>query len=221
MFGLFSRAAASIQTLLDIVLPRNERVIRADAYTLEDIAVNPQVHEASRIAITTLLSYRDTVVEDLIRAVKYDGSRHAAGLLAEVLAEYLREEIASLHAFSTRSIILIPLPLHVRRAQERGFNQIAFIMEQLPEEFRDGSLARIEHDALMRIRETRPQTRLTRAERLVNVKDAFAVRDIAAALDCHAFVIDDVTTTGATLAEAVRPLQGLNIPVSPLALAKA
>jgi ComF family protein len=221
MLGLFKRVAVFIQASLDVILPRKERVIRVETYRIEDLRVNPEAHEASGISITTLLSYRDTATEDLIRAVKYDGSRHAARLLAEVLAEYLREEIASIHTFSTRPVILIPLPLHAHRAEERGFNQIEFIMEQLPEEFRDGRLSRIEHDALMRTRETRPQTRLTRAERLINVKDAFAVRTIAAALDCHAFVIDDVTTTGATLAEAVRPLQSLNIPVSPLALARA
>lgn len=221
MPGLLHRAAASIQTLLDIVLPRKERVARSETYRIEDLAVNPEVHAASGITITTLLAYRDNATKDLIRAVKYDGSRYAARLLAEVLAEYLREEIASIRAFSTHPIILIPLPLHARRAQERGFNQVGFILEQLPEEFRDGTEARIAHDALTRTRETRPQTRLSRAERLINVKDAFAVHDIAAVLECHAFVIDDVTTTGATLTEAIRPLRGLDIPVSPLALARA
>lgn len=221
MVRLFRMVAVSIQAILDIVLPRKERAVRTESYSLADIPVSPSEHEACGIAITSLLSYREPIVEDLIRAVKYDGSHHASRLLAEVLAEYLREEIASIRSFSVRPVVLIPLPLHPERRLERGFNQIEFIMEKLPVEFHDGSAARISRDVLVRVRETPPQTHLSRAERLTNVKGAFAVSDMASVLDAHAFVIDDVTTTGATLAEAVRPLINLGVPVSALALARA
>lgn len=221
MVRLFRMVALSIQALLDVVLPRKERVVRTESYHFEDIPVSPTEHEACSITITTLLSYREPIVEDLIRAVKYDGSHHAARLLAEVLAEYLREEIASIRAFSIRPIVLVPLPLHPRRRLERGFNQIEFIMEKLPAEFRDGSYARIGENVLMRVRETAPQTHLSRAERLVNVKGAFAVDDCTSVVDSHAFVIDDVTTSGATLAEATRSLMSLGIPVHALAFARA
>ena len=221
MRRLFMMVAVSIQSLLDLVLPRTERTIRTENYTIEDVVVSPTAHEACGITITTLLSYRESIAEDLIRAVKYDGSHHAARVLAEILAEYLREEVASIRSFSIRPVVLVPLPLHPNRRLERGFNQIEFIMEKLPTEFRDGSFARIGRDVLLRVRETTQQTHLSRAERLLNVKGAFAVSDVTAVLDAHAFVIDDVTTTGATLAEAVRPLATLGIPVNALALARA
>ena len=131
MRRLFMRVAVSIQLLLDLVLPRTERTVRTENYALEDIVVSPTEHEASGIAITTLLSYRESIVEDLIRAVKYDGSHHAARLLADILAEYLREEVASIRSFSIRPVVLVPVPLHPNRQLERGFNQIEFIMEKL------------------------------------------------------------------------------------------
>lgn len=221
MLRLVRAVAVAIQALLDVILPRKERAVRTEVYVLEDIPVSPAEHEACGITITTLLSYREPIVEDLIRAVKYDASDHASRLLAEVLAEYLREEIASVRSFSTRSILLIPVPLHPERKIERGFNQIEFIIEKLPIEFHDGSLSRIGRDVLVRVRETKQQTHLSRAERLTNVKGAFAVSDLARAVDAHVFVIDDVTTTGATLAEAVRPLINLGVPTCALALAKA
>ena len=169
MRRLFMMVATSIQLLLDIVLPRKERTIRTEKYALEDIEVSPAEHEACGIAITSLLSYRETAVEDLIRAVKYDGSHHAAGLLADILAEYLREEVASIRSFSVRPVVLVPLPLHPNRLLERGFNQIEFIMDKLPVEFHDGSLAQIGRDVLLRVRETAQQTHLNRVERLLNV----------------------------------------------------
>jgi len=221
MLRLVRAVAVAIQALLDVILPRKERVVRIEQYVLEDLSISPAEQEACGISITTLLSYREKAVEDLIRAVKYDGSHQAATLLAEVLAEYLREEIASLRSFSTRPILLIPLPLHPERRAARGFNQIEFIIEKLPIEFHDGSLSRIGRDVLVRVRETRQQTHLSRTERLTNVKGAFAVSDLASAVDAYAFVIDDVTTTGATLAEAVRPLTSLGVPTCALALARA
>lgn len=221
MVRLFRAVTLAIQGFLDIVLPRKERVVRAETYDFEDIPIAPVAHESLGITITTLLPYREHVVEDLIRAVKYDHSRHAARLLSECVAEYLREEIASIRAFTTRSILLVAIPLHPNRESERGFNQITEILSFLPAEFRDGNLARIGEDVLVRVRETKQQTRLTRTERIENVRGAFAVSNLETVRDAHVIVIDDVTTTGATLAEAARPLKNLNVPVTLIALAHA
>lgn len=213
MFGAFARA---IQSLLDIVLPRKERVIRIEHYSLEDIPVAPQEHDACGVQITTLMHYREKAVEDLIRALKYDRSGHAARLLAGALAEYLHEEVANLKNFSTKPIVLIPVPLHASRERERGFNQIQKVLDALPREFKDGSMSRIESHALVRTRATPQQTRLSRRDRLSNVAGAFALaRPIE---DSHIILIDDVTTTGATMAEAARSLKGI---VTLLALAHA
>lgn len=221
MIALVRRVAIVIQTLLDIVLPRKERIVRTESYRADDIPVSPSGHEAWGITITTLLSYREPAVEDIIRAVKYDASRAAARLLADILAEYLREEIASIRIFSVHPILLIPVPLHKKRAQKRGFNQIEFILEQLPAEFRDGSTSRVEHGILLRVRNTPQQTQLRRSERVANVRNAFIIANPAAVIDTHAFIIDDVTTTGATLVEAARPFAYLGASVHALALARA
>jgi ComF family protein len=209
--------AIAIQTILDTIMPRKERVVRIDHYSLEDIPVAPVEHEVLDVHITTLLEYKTQVVQDLVKALKYDRAGVAAKLLAGALAEYLREEVANLRAFSTRPIILVPVPLHASRVRERGFNQIEKVLQNLPEEFRNGELSRIDSTSLIRTRATPQQTRLSRSERLRNVEGAFQLtRDID---DAHIILIDDVTTTGATLSEASRPLATKS--VSLLALAHA
>lgn len=106
--------------------------------------------------------------------------------------------------FSAKPIVLMPVPLHASRMRERGFNQIEKVLQNLPEEFRNGTLSRIDAHSLVRTRATPQQTRLSRSERLRNVEDAFA---LASPIDdAHIILIDDVTTTGATLIEAARPL---------------
>lgn len=210
--------ASLIQFALDVILPRKERIVRIDSYSLEDLPVSPVEHEACGTTITTLLNYRDQSVQDVIKALKYDHSGSAAKLLAEALAEYLREEIANIRLFSTQAIVLIPVPLHPSRLRERGFNQIEKVLNALPEEFKVGTLARIDTTSLVRTRATPQQTRLSRSERLKNVTGAFAA-SVSTLHDSHIILIDDVTTTGATLTEAARPLTGTHVAL--LALAHA
>ena len=207
--------------LLDIILPRKARTLRAEHWTLHDLVVSPKDHDACGIRITTLLDYKNPAVEDCIRSLKYDGSSHSAKLLAEALADYLREEIAQIKSFSVRPILLVPIPLYKTRERERGFNQVETILKKSPREFLDGTLASYSPRALARIRETKQQTHLSRAERLQNMTGAFSVPVPESVRDSHIFLIDDVTTTGATLAEAARALEQSGAEVSALALARA
>ena len=85
----------------------------------------------------------------------------------------------------------------------------------------DGTLATFAPRALVRTRATKQQTKLSRAERLQNMTGAFSVPDVEAVQGTHIFLIDDVTTTGATLAEAAKPILKAGAKVSALALARA
>jgi predicted amidophosphoribosyltransferase len=90
---------------------------------------------------------------------------------------------------------LIPVPLGARRLRNRGYNQSERIAAAL------GELTGlpVRNDGLVRRRETRTQTALTPEGRQANVAGAFAADDVAG-LAC--VLVDDVFTTGATLAEA-------------------
>lgn len=212
---------AVLEVMFDTILPLRERSARTKARGAEDIPLSPTVHELLGTHITTLMDYRAGPVQDLIRSLKYDGSRHAASLAGELLADYVREELSSQRAFSARKILIVPIPLHASRARERGFNQIELVLQALPREMRDGSLSTLMPGALVRVRETAPQTRLPRAERLSNVAGAFEVFDARFVERTHVFLVDDVTTTGATLANAATALRRAGAEVTLLALARA
>ncbi len=212
---------AMFEAVLDTILPLRARSARTKARSAEDIPLMPTMHELLRVSITTLMDYQNPAVEDLIRSLKYDGSGYGARLAATLLADYLREEIASHRSFSQKKILLVPVPLHKSRARERGFNQIELVLKALPKEFRVGPLSYVEVGALERTRATKPQTRLPRSERLSNVAGAFAVKDKSLVRGTHIFLMDDVTTTGATLANAATPLRRAEAEVSLLALARA
>jgi len=207
--------------ILDTILPRRLRRVRTESRTIEDIPLSPMSHDLLGVRITTIMDYQTPEVQDLVHSLKYDGSKHAAELAASVLADYLREEIASQHSFSARKILLVPVPLFKTRERERGWNQIEFVLQALPKEFLDGTLCALAPQALTRTRETKPQTRLHRSERLSNVAGAFACPDPSLVEKTQIFLIDDVTTTGATLANAATPLRRAGAKVTLIALARA
>lgn len=208
------------EALLDIVMPARERTVRLRGRSATDASPSPRSQPLLGVRITTLMPYHGTLAEDAIRALKYDGNPKAAQLLADILADYLEEEIANLHAFSARPVVLVPVPLHKKRQRERGFNQIEKVFAKLPAGFHDGSLAHIEMRALFRTRATPAQTKLHRSERLRNVRGAFSADErVVRGMRC--IVVDDVCTTGSTLAECTRTLERAGAKVTAIGLARA
>jgi ComF family protein len=113
--------------------------------------------------------------------------------------------------------MIIPVPLHLRRLRERGYNQASELGRSLASAL--GIPCR--HDLLHRIRHTDAQTVLDAVERRRNLHAAFALRNTAA-LPRHVAVVDDVFTTGATLAECARLLRRAGVTqVDVWALARA
>ena len=100
--------------------------------------------------------------------------------------------------------VLIPVPLHYRRLVARRYNQAALIAFALG---RRAGLP-VCADALARTRPTPSQGRMSRAQRERNVQGGFAVRPqrYTRVAGKRVLLIDDVMTTGATLAACTRPL---------------
>jgi ComF family protein len=206
--------------LFDILLPERTRAARIRTRRITDFPLVPAPHELLGERITTLLDYKDAGVTDLVRALKYEHSGHAANLCAEVLVDYLQEELAGIRAFSPRPVLLVPVPLHPQRQRSRGFNQMEKVLKRLPAEYRDGRLSTCGFAVIVRKRPTAQQTRLSRQERLANVAGAFAANSDAVQ-GTHVILVDDVTTTGATLASAAQPLRECGAQVTLIALARA
>ncbi|RDI96914.1 ComF family protein [Dyella solisilvae] len=113
--------------------------------------------------------------------------------------------------------LIVPVPLHRQRLRERGYNQALELARALARGWR----LPLRHDVLQRIRQTDAQTELGAIARRRNVRGAFAVRD-GIALPPHVALLDDVFTTGATLAECVRALKRAGVArVDVWALARA
>jgi ComF family protein len=97
-----------------------------------------------------------------------------------------------------RGAVVVPVPLHPSRLAERGFNQSALLARRVARHLRASFAPR----ALARIRETQQQVVLDRAARVANVAGAFEARSVRGSTLVHGrlvLLVDDVSTTGATL----------------------
>lgn len=113
--------------------------------------------------------------------------------------------------------LIVPVPLHRRRLRERGYNQALELAQPLARALH----IPCRHDLLQRVRHTDAQTGLDAVERRRNLRHAFALRGNVP-LPSHAVVLDDVFTTGATLAECARILKRAGVArVDVWALARA
>lgn len=96
---------------------------------------------------------------------------------------------------------ILPVPLYRKRLRKRGFNQSIELARPLAKAL----LIPVDLKAVIRVRDTRPQTGLDRDSRRINIKGAF--RTVAALPYRHAAIIDDVVTTGSTVNELARVLK--------------
>ncbi len=130
----------------------------------------------------------DGVIRQAVYQLKYRNLRALAETLAKLLQDYLT-------ANPIPGEILVPVPLHQKRVRERGYNQSGLLAKEL------GKLTSLPvfGDCLIRQRHALPQTKtLTVTERRSNVANAFTCRD-RRLQDKHVLLIDDVSTSGATL----------------------
>lgn len=156
--------------------------------------------------ILACFNYEAPLAKKLIWQLKYQGLTSLASDLATPLYERLVEEIADLKAYAGKQkIIVTPVPLSAKRARERGYNQAALLAKALV--LLEPASLEYKPDLVKKIKHTPPQVALkNRGARLKNLRGAFsAVGNEAEGRVI--IVIDDVTTTGATLSEVMKVLK--------------
>ena len=149
----------------------------------------------------------------IIYTIKYEGHPIVATYLASIYAQELKDY----HFFDDIDCI-IPLPLHWRKQLKRGYNQSHYIAQGI----RQVTGLPIYKHIVKRESNNPSQTHLNPHERQENVKDVFRLTHPEKIAGQHILLVDDVTTTGATLASCAKELaKAPNVKISILTLAVA
>lgn len=138
-------------------------------------------------------SYEDGLAQRMVQQLKYEGVDALAQPIAEVMGVV---------RIIDRDYCVIPIPLHAKRYMQRGYNQAAVIAYAFAD--KNGYAYA---DALCRNRATRSQVGLHRDERQKNMHGVFSMRKNSDVRGRSILLIDDVFTTGSTVASAARVLK--------------
>ncbi|GHO84563.1 ComF family protein [Dictyobacter formicarum] len=142
-------------------------------------------------------SYQEPL-RSCIRALKYQGNRRLSEPLGQLLAQ-------AYHKYAMRADLVIPVPLHQEKLQQRGYNQSQLLAESCARQLQLPLSTTLIH----RIHSAPAQVTLTAQQRRKNLQGAFRCTQnhtTQSLLNRRILIIDDVCTTGATLEACAAPL---------------
>lgn len=171
-------------------------------------AIGGQTHPGCRTrysidGVSASVIYKN-IVHKLVYAFKYQPNlTHLQDTLVELMYEGLIQK-EYLQTVLQNECVLIPIPLHKKKIQQRGYNQAEVLAKGLSKQFR---LPVVSY--LQRIKMTTSQYQLSREDRLKNISGAFAfdAHQAAKIKNKTILLVDDLVTSGATMLEAAKILK--------------
>ncbi|WP_069998884.1 ComF family protein [Cellulosilyticum sp. I15G10I2] len=171
-------------------------------YSIDDVhcAYCDKEEMDSNTQVVALFPYEDGFRKGVLRW-KYKGLRKYAKGYADLFVN----DLCIIDRFHIDA--LVPVPLSRARFRKRGFNQAQDLANEI------SKLAGVKvYDILTRVKETKPQSKCSKEERLSNIKGSIAVKPEINALEVkHIAVLDDIYTTGATIRECIHAIKRQNI----------
>lgn len=166
-------------------LPENKKICHKDAVYLLGAATD----------------YNEEI-KNLIHVFKYQSWTRIKKPLEQIINCYLKN--LWLEKPNLTNFIIIPIPLHKTRKQERGFNQAELLGEIIAEKLQ----LPLKINVLIKTKETKSQAELKDWEkRKENLRESFMVQQPEQIKDKNIILIDDVYTSGATINEAAKTLR--------------
>jgi len=154
--------------------------------------------------LTSIFAYKG-VVSNAIKKLKYKFVRDLAKELVELFLSFCGENKIFSDFCRLSDVVLVPVPLHPKRLRWRGFNQSELLGELIAKNLG----MKLVSDLLIRIKNTKPQVELDKAQRQTNIHGAFKKNPNSQFVIRNSLILifDDVWTTGATLKEAGKVLK--------------
>lgn len=139
------------------------------------------------------------ILKDAIYKFKYKNGHYMYKLFGQfLLEEYLKNNL--------NSDLIVPVPLHKKRKNKRGYNQSELLSKFLGKKLN----IKVDTKNLIRVKNTSVQNKLSKEQRIHNLENAFKVLDKNVFKNKSILLIDDIFTTGTTVNECSKVLKECN-----------
>lgn len=177
----------------------------------------PKAPETPYHFIKSIFTYKNSLVTSLIWNIKYKKSAKALEIGGYALHRYISENY-NLANNQSKQILLVPIPISVRRKNERGYNQCELLLDQVKKLDATQNLT-FSYNLIKRKIHKDRQTLKNRSKRLSDAKNIFEIdfaeleklQDSTKEVDKQVkiIIVDDVVTTGSTMREAIELMRSV------------
>lgn len=209
--GPLARGEECLCTMCNIDLPRTNYHLRKDN-PVEKMFWGkiPSLERA-----TSFFFYRKgSDYRYILHQLKYGGQKDIGAIMGRYMAAELLES-----GFFEGVDVILPVPLHKKKQQIRGYNQSEWIARGIAAV----TGISIDTESVVREKNTETQTRKSFFERWENVEGIFQLHHAESLTGKHVLIVDDVLTTGATTVECascLAEIEGIRISILTLAMAE-
>lgn len=150
----------------------------------------PVLSSKSLRKILSCRSY-EGAMRECIKSFKYGGNMNLLKVFEEMIASFIQDS----SFFPEKIDLVVPVPMYPGRRLTRGYNQSEIIARLVCTNTHLSAPPGI----LIKTRDTRPQMRLSRMERIKNLENSFTITDRLRITGKSVLLVDDIITTGATM----------------------
>jgi competence protein ComFC len=183
------------QTIVDLVFPKD--IIQLDLNSSENFG-HKEIKDLN-ISVWVATGYNNSVLHDLIHRIKVNKEFAFVDELSNIFNSKVKE-----HFVVSDKILVIPVPPDPKRLLENGFTLSTILAMNLSKKLNLDFA-----ELLQKKNNTKKQSYLNREERLVNLTDKIDLYEVSVNVTNYdeIWIVDDVTTTGATLYECKKVIQ--------------
>lgn len=208
--GPLARGEECLCTMCNINLPRTDYHLRKDNPVEKMFWGKIPLERA-----TSFFFYRKgSDFRHILHQLKYGGQKDIGAIMGRYMAAELLES-----GFFEGVDVILPVPLHKKKQQIRGYNQSEWIARGIAAV----TGISIDTESVVRQKNTDTQTRKSSFERWENVEGIFQLYHAESLAGKHILIVDDVLTTGATTVECascLAEIEGIRISILTLAMAE-
>ena len=198
--------------LLDIIYPPVcgicDKINKKNLCKKCEIKIKPyQINEIEKIKNKSfdyqikILKY-ENIIRDKIINYKFNEKAYLYKTFAKIILKNKK-----IYGFLKKYDIIMCVPMHIKKKMLRGYNQSELIAKELAKKLQIEK----QFNNLIKIKDTKKQSTLTKEQRKTNLKNAFQIKDIEKVKNKKVILFDDIYTTGSTVEECSKVLKRVGV----------